>query len=108
MGSRTRSAWTTWACSAALLLLSGCAELTIGPRVEKKAIIVKAGVPVEILQNKTLPCRVLTDADGEYDEWQQDVGGWVAFHPDHWKSLKASVDALKAEVARLKAKCGEK
>ena len=93
MVKQIKNALMIWICS---VLLCGC-SLTLGPQVEKKAIILKAGVPVEILEQQTLDCRVLTDKDGEVDVFRQDVGGWIAMHPDHWASLKAEMKRLKGK-----------
>lgn len=101
MARPTTSASRILACSILVLLLTGC-DITLGPKVEKKAIIVYPGVPVEILQAVKLDCHTLvkSEQEGEVDVFKQDVGGWVAMPPEHWKSLKA-------EVQRLRKKCGE-
>ena len=92
--------WKIWACSIALIILSGC-SLTLGPVVERKSIIVQAGVPIECLEQIKVRAHILKDKDGETDVFIQDIGGWIMMHPDHWKSLKETID-------RLKKKCGEK
>jgi hypothetical protein len=86
-----------WACS--LLLLSGCTGFTLGPTVEKKVVIVKAGTAIECQEEVTVKARLLQD-EGSGDVFDQDIGGWVMFHPDHW-------EALKREVKRLRVKAGE-
>jgi hypothetical protein len=86
------------ACSA-LLFCASC-DITLGPKIERKAIIVVSGVPVEILESRALDCHVLSEKSGEINRFKQDVGGWVAMPPDHWKTLKE-------EVQRLRKKCGE-
>ena len=97
-GKQMRSGLMILACS--LLFVAGC-DVTLGPKVEKKTIIVQSGTGIEILDNVTVHGRVTaSNADGSYDEIKQDIGGWVAMHPNHWQSLKA-------EVVRLKKKCGE-
>ncbi|MBN2714106.1 MAG: hypothetical protein JXR97_16930 [Planctomycetes bacterium] len=80
-------------------LLTGC-SVTLGPRVEKKTVIVKAGMPLEILENVTVEAKLLKAPDGEVDVFEQDIGGWVAMPPEHWGSVKK-------EINRLRAKCGE-
>jgi len=73
-----------------LLCLTGCG-LTLGPVTETRYVLIKPGVPVVILENKVIKCRVLVDADGGVVK--QDVGGWVAMPPSHWEQVKA--DLLK-------------
>jgi len=104
MGRLTLTVSKTLACSlgalcgaALVLTLAGC-SLTLGPVIERKAIIVVAGVPVEILENRVVECHVLNEV--EINPVKQNIGGWVAMPPDHWKTLKA-------EVERLRKKCGE-
>jgi len=100
MGRLTRTGSRIAACSLLALLACGC-NLTLGPRVEKRLVVLAPGVPVEILENRALECRVLTQVEaGEVDFFQQDVGGWVAMPPAHWQ-------AVKAEIERLRAKAGE-
>jgi len=57
--------------------------------------VIKPGLPVELLENRSLRCRILNDNEG--DMVTQDVGGWIAMPPEHW-------DAVKREVERLRAK----
>lgn len=103
MGRPTRIVSRILACSViagiAMFFLASC-DITLGPKVERKAIIVVAGLPVEILESKTLDCHVVTEKDGEINRFPQNVGGWIAMPPEHWKTVKA-------EVARLRKKCGE-
>lgn len=101
---RTKSACTILACSIIALLACGC-DLTLGPVTKTKTIIIKAGTGIEILQNVTVRGRVITEnADGSYDEITQDIGGWIAMHPDHWASVKRTIESLRAEVKRLEKK----
>ena len=65
--------------------LAGCGA-TIGPRVETRYVVQQPGVPVVVLENATVTCRVLTDVDGA--AVQQDIGGWVAMPPAHWDQVK--------------------
>ena len=94
MARQTRSALTILACSV-LLLAAGCG-LTLGPIAKTRYVIVKPGLPVEILESKVVRCRLVKDAKG--DAVLQDVGGWVAMHPDHWQSVKAEVERLRKKV----------
>lgn len=110
MARRTTRSWMTWISEVigylltaililGYILMMGCSGLTIGPVVEKKAIIVRAGTAIEIVEQVEVDARLLKK-DGATDIFQQDVGGWVTMHPDHW-------DALKREVERLRKKAGE-
>jgi ABC-type uncharacterized transport system permease subunit len=92
-----RNASRIWVCSLAALALAGC-DLTLGPKTETRYVIVKAGVPVELLENRELRARVLTDETGA--EIRQDAGGWIAMPPEHWESVSR-------EIKRLRVKCGE-
>lgn len=80
-------------CSC-LVLASGC-NLTLGPKVETRYVITMPGVPVIILENVDLQCRVLTDESG--DAVQQDVGGWIAMPPEHWESVRREVEKLRGK-----------
>lgn len=91
-----RNVWTISVCS---LLLVGCSGLTLGPTVERTAVIVRAGTAVEIVEDVAVTARVLKE-DGTTEEFQQHVGGWITMHPDHWETLKR-------EFARLRIKAGE-
>ncbi len=64
-------------------VISGCAEVTIGPRVETHYVIVKPGQPIRILENKTVRGERL-DGAGVADI---DIGGWVAMPPEHWEVI---------------------
>jgi hypothetical protein len=83
------------------VVLSGC-WVQFGPVVKNELLVIKAGVPVEILQNKTLRGRVISEGskDGTIKEVEQDIGGWVAMPPEHW-------ELIQDEIKRLRAKCGE-
>lgn len=94
MGRRKKSALRILACSLCLAVLAGC-SVTLGPMTEKKLVVVRPGVPVEILENRELDCRILTDEDGVSDIFHQDVGGWIAMPPEHWETLKAEFERLK-------------
>lgn len=81
----------------ALCILGGC-DLTLGPKVEIRYVIVKPGLPGEILESKKVRCRILKDTEGA--AVVQDIGGWIAMPPEHWETLKK-------ELNRLRIKCGE-
>lgn len=78
---------------------SGCSGLTLGPTIERRAIIVHPGVGIEILDNVTVEARAIRE-DGPTDTFEQDIGGWIAMPPDHW-------DTVKREIKRLREKAGE-
>ena len=91
----TRSACLILACS----LLAGC-SLTIGPKVENRAIIVQSGIPIECLDQVKVRAHVLREkGEGESARvFKQDVGGWIMMHPDHWKSVKAEIERLREKA----------
>lgn len=66
-------------------MISGCAEVTVGPRVETRYVIVKAGQPIRILENHRVKGERL-DGGGVAD---LDIGGWVAMPSEHWQQVKA-------------------
>jgi hypothetical protein len=63
--------------------IAGCG-LTIGPVVERKVLVVKAGQPVRVLENVTVKAERLADGErlGEVD-----IGGWIAMPPEHFDEL---------------------
>ena len=87
-----KNIWKIWVCSI-ILLASGC-SFTLGPKVETRYVIVVPGLPVEILQNRKMPCRILKDEGGIV---QQDIGGWIAMPPEHWQSVKELIERLKVK-----------
>ena len=101
MGKQMRNGLKIWVYSLCFVLLVGC-NLTLGPIVENKIIIVEPGVPIEILENKELDCRVLTDKDGETNVVKQDVGGWVAMPPAHWDTFKKRFKELQDKTDNIK------
>lgn len=61
-------------------ILSGC---TIGPTVQTEFIIVKPGVPLQVMERRTVKVRLLKDNRiGE-----QDIGGWVAMPEEYWNLI---------------------
>jgi hypothetical protein len=71
------------------VVLSGCGEVTIGPRTEIRTVIVKPGQPVRILENVKVRAERM---DGSPGQTEVDVGGWVAMPPEHWAALKAILE----------------
>lgn len=69
---------------------SGC--VTLGPKVQREAVILKSGTPVQILENRRIKGRPLGDSDGA--QWiEVDVGGWYAMPPEHWEAIKRKLEA---------------
>lgn len=83
---------TILACSLLAFCACGC-DLTFGPKVETRYVIVQPGLPVEILENRSLRCRAMKDEGGA--AVVQDVGGWVAMPPKHWEAVKSEVERLR-------------
>lgn len=96
----TRKGLRIWVSNLFLILvLCGCG-LTLGPRVETNLIILKPGLPIEILENRTVKAHLLTDKEGAVKIFKQDIGAWISMPPEHWESIKK-------EMERLRKKCGE-
>lgn len=89
------------------LTTSGC-DLTFGPVTKTKMVIVQSGSGVEILKNVVVPVRVMgAQENGSYDKMQQDIGGWIAMHPDHWASVKRTIESLRTTLREVKIRNGE-
>lgn len=95
MGRRIQNVSRTLVCSLVLGFV-GCSGFTIGPTIERKAIIVHSGVPIECIEDIEVESRILTD-DGTAEPFRQNIGGWILMHPDHWKTLKAEINRLRGE-----------
>ena len=95
MAKQIKNVLKTLVCSILILSFSGCG-LTLGPVVKTRYVIVKSGLPIEVLENRKVICRIIKDEKG--DPVVQDIGGWIMMHPDHWKSLKAEVKRMKKEL----------
>lgn len=105
---RTKNASTILVCSLLLVILCGC-DVTIGPKVGNNAIIVKAGTGIEVLDAAVVHAHLLKDAKAEDDGekvFKQDIGGWIALHPDHWESVKNTIRKLRQQRDELRAKAG--
>jgi len=85
------------ACSLVMFMLCGCG-ITLGPTVERHAIIVQSGTAIECLEQVKVECKLLKEVDGEVKTFKQDIGGWIMFHPDHWKTIKAEFERLKKKA----------
>lgn len=85
---RALCALTLTACS----ILSGCGDLTIGPKVETRYVIVEPGNPIVVLENVTVRGRTLKD---EGQVVRQDIGGWVAMPASHWSVVKERLETHK-------------
>ena len=81
-----------WICLLLLIPIcwtnAGC-DLTLGPKVKTRYVIVKPGKPLRVLENKVVKVRVLK---GEGDPIAQDVGGWVAMPEEHWDAVKRKIN----------------
>lgn len=68
-------------------VIGGCnGGLTLGPTVERSVVLLKAGQPVQILENRTVKARPLS---GPEQVVRVDIGGWVAMPPEHFDELMA-------------------
>lgn len=64
---------------------AGCnGGLTLGPTVERSVVLLKAGQPVQVLENRTVKARPLNGPDQVV---RVDIGGWVAMPPEHFDEL---------------------
>lgn len=97
-GRRIKIVSTILVCS----LLSGCTGLTLGPVIERKAIIVRSGTAIECLDQTTVEARLLKD-EGSVETFRQDIGGWIMLHPDHWESFKKEYKRLQIKAGEAKA-----
>jgi len=62
-------------------------------------VIVRSGTAIECLENTEVRARVLA-GDGESKVFDQDVGGWIMMHPDHWEALKREIQRLRGTGKR--------
>lgn len=70
------------------LMISGC---TIGPIAETRFVVIKTGLPIQILTPTKVEGRKLKDDT----IGTQDITGWVAMPQDHFDALMRA--AQKAE-----------
>lgn len=63
-------------------------DLTLGPKVKTKLIVMRPGKPFHILENRKVRGRLLNEGG---DTVAQDVGGWVAMPLDHWEAIKRTL-----------------
>lgn len=71
--------------AGAVSVIGGCnGGLTLGPTVERSVVLLKAGQPVQVLENRTVKARPL---NGPEQVVRVDVGGWVAMPPEHFDEL---------------------
>jgi len=92
------------AASMIAVVLAGC---TIGPQVRETYVLLKPGVPVRILENRSLRTRTLAAEKVEDvanvrggGVVSQDVGGWVAMPPEHWDMIERRLRSLGIEPKR--------
>ena len=83
-----------------LIWVSGC-DLTLGPKVATKYVVVHPGKPLQILSERpvVVPVRLLGEADPQVGARDQDVAGWVAMPKDHWDRID---DILKIHAEEKK------
>jgi len=77
----------------ALLLIATClpnlgCSGTLGPRVETKYVILKAGRPGRVLENQRVKVQALNDDTIK----EVDIGGWIVMPPEHFEALKRAVE----------------
>jgi hypothetical protein len=99
MGKWMMSGLKILACSLSLLFAVGC-NITLGPIVETKTIIVKPGTGIEILDQVTVHAHLLKDGGEKADVFEQDIGGWVAIHPEHWQAVKNKIAQYKEKLQK--------
>lgn len=73
-----------------LTFLPSC-NLTLGPQAKTEVVIVRAGKPVQIIENKTVKARRIDDDTIV----KVDVGGWVALPQEHWEAVKRALESAK-------------
>jgi hypothetical protein len=76
------------------LTISGCGGLTLGPTVKTEYVIVKPGLPCQVLENQKLRVKPL---NGSADSVEQDIGGWVCMPPSHWEVIKPILEESRKE-----------
>lgn len=69
--------------------------MTLGPKVEAKAVIVHPGQPLRALENISVKAQT---ADGT--QVSQDIGGWVAMPPEHWDAIKRVLDKEQPSTSK--------
>ncbi|MBE7466819.1 MAG: hypothetical protein HS116_25390 [Planctomycetes bacterium] len=74
--------WMSW----------GCGEVTLGPRTKTEYVILHAGRPMDVLENRKVKGRA---KDGSGEAVEQDIGGWVAMPADHWDAVKRALEQGK-------------
>ncbi len=70
-------------------LTVGC-DLSLGPKVATKYLIVHPGKPLQVLSQAKVKARLL---DGSGDAVEQDIGGWICLPPDHWDAIKRALES---------------
>jgi hypothetical protein len=68
-------------CLPSVFALSGCGEITLGPRTETNVIFVKhKGIAARVIENKTVKVKV--EANGKTYTQKIDIGGFYIMSPD--------------------------
>ena len=66
-----------------LICSTSCGGVNVGPRIETKFVIVRAGHPLEILESEPATVRRLDD-----DQiGRLDLDGWIAMPREHFDAL---------------------
>lgn len=94
----TRSCWAIWVFVLSLLL-AGCSGLTIGPVVEKRLLVVRAGTPIEVTDQVRVHGRPLAGSS-EADIVEMDIGGWIVMPPDHWEAVKRTLEKAREKEGK--------
>jgi hypothetical protein len=89
-----RLLFLTGAAMMICLLSAGCAEITLGPRIATKIVVLYPGKPLEVLDQVKVKARVL---DGSSDPVIQDIGGWICLPPEHWAAVQRALEANKGK-----------
>jgi len=82
------------ACSA------GCSGFTLGPVIERKAVIVQAGTAIEVVETVEVLAWELGANSEDADVFLQPIGGWICMHPDHWAALRREIKRLREQGKR--------
>ncbi len=84
-------------CLCMSLALTSCG---LRPKEDIKIVIQKAGMPSQILEQKSTQTRTLVGGNVA----EQDVGGWFAHPPEHWEVIQRRMELLLNITKELKDK----
>jgi hypothetical protein len=85
-------------CAMFLLMMSCCGswgcDLTLGPRIATKYVIVRPGKPLQVLsQGIVVEGRILNQSDEQAGVVKQDISGWIVMPLDHFEALKKAAES---------------